>query len=203
MFCGRRAPASKSVLQPNSIYTFGNYWLFWINRVDILVIGYSLETVAGFDWESMSLATFCALLVPHSSKTAHLFGNLSSVNWMTWVSEFSSEISIRLWKKTVKRFCLRNSLVIFGKYWFVLVGVKSYKIPPPLLWVISLKLQPGNLFCSVATPSNGFLCLCLEQSGTLNAYPGGRSQALEMAQFWSCRVGMSISLSRNGLVGTK
>ena len=55
---------------------------FRVNRFGVLVIDYLLETVAG-DWESMVLATFCALSVPHSSRIAHISCDLSSGNRMT------------------------------------------------------------------------------------------------------------------------
>ena len=83
-FCGRRAPDTFSDLE------------FRVNRFGVLAIDYSLETVTGFGWESMILATFCSLSVPHSSRITHVFGDLSSGNRMTWVSDFGSEISIPL-----------------------------------------------------------------------------------------------------------
>jgi hypothetical protein len=61
-----------------------------------LAIYHSRETVAGFDWESTILATFYGCLVPCSRTIAHIFGDLSSGNSMTWVSEFGSEISVLL-----------------------------------------------------------------------------------------------------------
>ena len=92
MFCGRRAPV---VLQPKSVYTFIDLE-FVVNCFGILGIRYSPETVADVGWESTILATFCASPVPHSRRTAHIFGDLSSGNQMIWVSEFGSEILILL-----------------------------------------------------------------------------------------------------------
>ena len=68
----------------------------WWNQFGILAIGYSLERVAGFSWEFTMLTTFCVSPVPHSSRIAHIFGDLSSGNPITWVSEIVSEISILL-----------------------------------------------------------------------------------------------------------
>ena len=40
-----------------------------------------------------------------------------------------------------------------------------------------------------------------EQSGAVNAYPGGRSQATEMANLWGYIVGISNNLSLSSLGG--
>ena len=61
------------------------------------------------------------------------------------------------------------------------------------------KWQSGSLFCLFAILLNVFLCLCLEQSGARNAYPGERSQATEMANVWGCNVGISTNLSLSSL----
>ena len=102
----------------------------------------------GFYWESTVSATFCTSPAPHLSRIAHIFGDLSSGNRMTWVSEFGSEISILLWKRTAKIFCLGRALVDFGECQKKLVGVKSYKISPPLLRVMSLKMTTWKIIMS-------------------------------------------------------
>jgi len=117
-----------------------------------LAIGYSIETAAGLNWESVILATFCWSPVPRSSRIAHIFSDLSSGNPMTWVSEFGSEISILLRKRTAKILCLSSAFGNFGKCRFILAGVKNLKIGvkfkkenPPLLRVMLLKMTTRKL----------------------------------------------------------
>ena len=124
----------------------------WVNRFDTLAIGYSLETVPGFGQESTILATFCASPVPRSSRIAIFFSDISSSNRLTWVSEFGSQISILLCKRTAKIFCLGSAFVDFGKCRFNLAGVKKLKIGvklkeifPPLLRVMLLKMTTRKL----------------------------------------------------------
>ena len=87
-------------------------------KFNILAIGYSLEMVVGFSWESAILVTFCASPAPRSSRIVQLFGNLPSCNRMTCVSEFCSEILILLCERMAKIFCLRCTFMDFGNVSF-------------------------------------------------------------------------------------
>ena len=141
MFCGRCAPASKSLLHRNrfiilailldkSRWCCGDRLLDWKGcGFDLGVRNFSnILLVAGFSLK----------------QNRTFFGNLSSGNPMTWVSEFGSEISILLWKRTSKIFCLGCALVDFGKCRFILAGVKSYNISSPLLRVMSVKMTQND-----------------------------------------------------------